>query len=54
MFHLFKSGSGDKEGEKSGKLRMLIILGGALLGIFLLLYGGGSFRATENGKDSER
>ena len=54
MFHLFKSGSGDKEGEKSGKLRMLIILGGALLGIFLLLYGGGSFRTTENGKDSER
>ena len=54
MFHLYKSNSGDRDGEKSGKLRILIILGGALLGIFLLLYGGGSFRTTEGVKESER
>ena len=36
-----ESASEHTEGEASGKLRMLLILGIALLGVILLLYGGG-------------
>lgn len=46
----FKSNTGNTEGERSGKLRILIIVGCALLGIFLLLYGGGAFHAEEDPK----
>ena len=41
------SASEHTEGETSGKLRMLLILGIALLGVILLLYGGGIVGKTD-------
>lgn len=50
MSSLFKSNTETGDGERSGRLRILIIVGCALLGIFLLLYGGGAFHAEESKK----
>ena len=56
LFSKFKASSPEHtEGESSGRLRMILILGAALLGILLLLYGGGivGTGGTDNNKKSE-
>lgn len=53
MFPFLKNSASEQDGERGGKLHFWIILGGALLGIFLLLYGGGAFRSDGSG-DSKK
>lgn len=43
MFSFLKSNSDSEGGERSNKLRLILIVGGALLGVFLLLFGSGVF-----------
>lgn len=50
MSSFFKSNTEAADGERSGRLRILIIVGCALLGIFLLLYGGGAFHTEASQK----
>ena len=43
MFPFVKSTTSADDGERGGRLRLLLIVGGALIGILLLLFGSGTF-----------
>lgn len=47
MVSFFKGNTEEVSGERTNKLRLLLIVGGALLGVFLLLFGSGAFHSEE-------
>lgn len=47
MFSFLKVNTENESGDRSSKLKLILILGGALLGIFLLLFGSGAFHTKE-------
>ena len=48
MFSFLKINTESESGDRSSKLKLILILGGALLGIFLLLFGSGAFHTKGN------
>ncbi len=52
MLSFFKRNT-TAEGEKGNKRRLFLLIGAALLGIFLLLLGGGAFGTTDSKEASE-
>ncbi len=51
---MFGRNDRDADPAKAGKLRLLIILGGAVLGILLLLLAGGNSLSGDRGEDIEK
>ena len=47
MFLFSKPKDSDVEGDRAGKLRLFLIIGGALLGVILLLFGSGALQSEE-------
>ena len=46
MISFFKRAQSAEDGDRSGKLRLILIIGGALLGIILLLFGSGTLKSA--------
>ena len=53
MFPFFKTNTEPESGDRSSKLKLILILGGALLGIFLLLFGSGAFHTKQNTTETD-
>lgn len=53
MFAFLKTNPEAEPSDRSAKLKMILIVGGALLGIFLLLFGSGAFHTQSETKTEE-
>lgn len=53
MLLFSKKENANETDDRSGRLRLVIIIGGALLGVILLLFGSGAFHTTEEVTEEE-
>ena len=51
MFSFLKVSTENESSDRSSRLKMILIIGGALLGIFLLLFGSGTFHTQDEPSD---
>ena len=53
MLSFLKQRNNNTDSASTSRMRWLLIIGGAFLGVFLLLYGGGAFQSTEENAPAE-
>ncbi len=54
MFLFMKKEGAETDADRTGKMRLILIIGGALLGVLLLLFGSGAFRGQSEEEPEEQ